>query len=273
MIIQNGLISKALIKLIELTGLKVADESPKAVNDLLQKEWFKTSSEQGTLRCEIGGRLPNKEEYLLLGELGFLEDIMPDPAKNYNPPIFLGATMKAMARRIQFLKGRLWFPYGDKKPAYFLVGQRPLNEKLEGKHAVPSILEETGLTLDEEWCNIPESEWPKTETEVAEFLIRYSGVNVECHVVDMPKDGNILPNTYNTTVELFKTVSSDNPNYLVISSQPYCQNQLLTVMRAAAEAGVDAKCDVCGPSAPTDLPLARILDCISKQLWEEVQYL
>lgn len=80
------------------------------------------------------------------------------------------------------------------------------------------------------------------------------------------------------TVECWLGYHPKPGRYLIVSSQPFCESQLMAVERAVGDAmrGTGGEgtftFDVCGPAAPT-LPLSRWLDNLAKQLWEEVQLL
>lgn len=276
MLIENGVVNQKLIELIECTiQLSLEDKSPKAINKLLQEEWLKTKAEDGGLRCNIGGRPPDEKELGLIQQLEIWNEIKPQN-QDYVAIVFLGGTMKAMARRLAFLSRNR---PRNSPPMYILGGQRPLIQNLEGKQMVSSITEETGWKMKGSWENVVPEAWPKTETEVAEFLILHSDNDypsvdsLQIQFVDSKrKEDGSLPNTYDTAVDLFQSFKKKDleNRFLVVSSQPFCQNQLLTIQRAAVATGFNkSKFDVCGPAVASNFPLAKILDTIAKQFWEE----
>lgn len=266
---KDGVVNPALVKLVRLQGLDASEGiTPKALNTILQQEWVK--AKDGTFRAQLGGRFPTDRELELLKQLGADAIKVPWMCK-YKGFLILGATMKAIARRMKFISDEC--PFRDLvPPMYFLGSGRPVDNKLEGVEAVPGVIQETGFDLwpcyDAEFCC-----WPKTETDIFRFLKGWASyhsgwwVSRDVHIVNTP--GN--PNTGETIKEWLK--SAPVGDYLVVSSQPFCEGQKMAVERAVREAGAwGYTFDVCGPAAPP-LPLSRWLDNLAKQLWEEVQLL
>lgn len=277
-LIENGVVSYALIKFAQVCGLNVADDiSPIALNKVLQKEWRKAT--EGTQRAQLEGPFPTKEELRLLGPLGAGATLISWGTK-YEGTLLLGATLKAVARRVAFMldqeQDEDWIP----SPVYLLGSSRKLNDKQEMPEHVPAILEETGAEFDDQWQKdaATPNRWPRTELEMMERVLEWMGTAHRWKVVlvlapdGVKQDGSPRPANTAETVKGFLTMASPS-RYLVVSSQPFCNGQLMAVERAAKEAGVDGySFDVCGPKAPP-LPLVRWQDDLAKRFWEEVQLL
>jgi hypothetical protein len=277
MLIQNGQVSPVLTTLMEAVGLHVEDESPAGVNEILQQKWVKTGP--GTVRAQIMGRLPTEEELSLLKGLGQTDAISIGSLLDYDEFVFLGATMKAMARRLKFLIDEICRCQcgTDELPPRlsFLVSHKPIIHDQEGPQVMETIMSETGLVLGSAWCMSRSSDdWPETEFEVAKFLCRMSGLGLDnVTMFACSSSGGKVVNTESTVRMWAESASSDPRRVGVISSQPFCGNQLLAVRRAVAGTRArDYQFSVFGPSAPP-LPLARWLDSLAKQLWEEFQLL
>lgn len=292
MLIENGAVNPVLMQLASQVLGIYPEANPLILNRVLQDWWVK--AKEGVLRAQLGGRFPTEDELTLLKQLGMVDTIKINEPKKYRGTLVLGATLKAVVRRVKFM-----FDEGERmgvpQPIYLLGSSRKLDPKLEMPKHVPAILEETGARFDYEWekdARTPYS-WPLIESEMMDRVIvwmeleyREIGPRWEIKTVSAPDsiklDGSPRPaNTTETVKEWTKRVYQTG-HWLVVSSQPFCQNQLLAVERAANEAdpGYDEHdpertsmtFDVCGPAAPP-LPLSRWLDNLAKQLWEEVQLL
>jgi hypothetical protein len=160
---ENGQVNPALINLARIRGLDVRDDiSPKVLNTLLQERWVMTWD--GAMRFQIGGSLPTKGEMALLKKLGATDSICINFDTRYAGTLILGATLKAVVRR-------MWFALSEERsdevgiipqPVYLLGSRRPLDPKLEMPANVPAILEETGATFTDEWkhCASAPAFWP-----------------------------------------------------------------------------------------------------------------
>jgi hypothetical protein len=215
----------------------------------------------------------------ILIDLGF-----PPHIGVYSGILVLGATLKAVTRRFEFLRreekrlGVKWTGLG----MYLLGSERPLDPKLEMPEHVPAILQETGASFFPLWREEAEqNKWPRTETEMMERVIQWLGTGISWRrrPVSAPNVKN--PNGSSRPANTAETIQRwllENPScmpgkYLLVSSQPFCEGQKMAVERAVRKTGVEGYTfDVCGPAAPP-LPLSRWLDNLAKQLWEEVQLL
>jgi len=279
---KDGSVKSELLSLVRMQGIAVLEGvEPAELNKTFQQEWVR--AKDGVLRAQLGGRFPTDEELALLRDLG-VTAIHINPCLQYDGTLLLGATMKAIARRMKFTADEYTFLQREPPTIYFLGSERLVDDDLEGIKAVPAILEETGFTLYANYrveadCGI----WPANESEVFKWLKRWGSyhngwwLGRSCGVVSAPlfpkPDGGMRnPNTAET-VRCWLGYRPKPGYYLVVSSQPFCENQKMAVERAVKEAGKEGYTfDVCGPEAPL-LPLSRWLDNLAKQLWEEVQLL
>ncbi len=115
--------------------------------------------------------------------------------------------------------------------------------------------------------------WPSNEMGMMAVVV--NGLNVPNTVpfsADNVEAGEkTRPANTAETIYQFFNIRKITGHFLLVSSQPFCVNQLLAAKRAVKDlAGITF--DVCGPAAPP-LPLARWLDNLAKWLWEEVQLL
>lgn len=279
LILKDGTVHSALLGLIRLSGLPVTDESPATVNELLQANW---KAADGMLRAEIEGRFPTDEERVLIDQLG-MGAIPIDFAKKYKGTIILGATIKAVLRRVWFLlqeekRSGLVIP----QPVYLFGSSRALLPKQEMPEHMPAIVQEVGCVFKDNWQDDAEcGSWPKDEMRMMEKVIqewffissdRWKTVSVKAP--DGVKDGKPRPaNTPETAAEWYRKFGQEfepGSRFLVVSSQPFCENQVGAVSRAIKEAGGNFEFDVCGPAAPP-LPIDRLKDNFAKALWEEIQ--
>jgi len=278
-LIENGLTNAALEALVRMQGMEIdTHRDPRVLNALLQEKWVK--AKEGVFRAQLGGRFPTEEEMALLRQLG--ADAIPiDFDVEYNGTLLLGATLKAVTRRMWFMnveECRTDFRLQVPQPLYFLGSRRPLDSKQEMPEHVPAILEEVGTQFIKQWLEDRDADdWPQHETAVMNRVQYWLGIRrwerVCVLAPDVQKtDGTMRSaNTAETVKEWLTRVQPGH--YIIVSSQPFCENQKMAVERAVKEVGVGGySFDVCGPAAPP-LPLSRWLDNLAKQLWEEVQLL
>jgi len=275
-LIENGLTNAALEALVRMQGMEIdTHRDPRVLNALLQEKWVK--AKEGVFRAQLGGRFPTEEEMALLRQLG--ADAIPiDFNVEYGGTLLLGATLKAVARRTTFLVSE-WdreseFP---PLPLYLLGSGRLLDVNQEMPEHVPTILRETGACWGNWDDDARAGRWPKNEITMMERVLFWQFINdwenVSVWASDRSNpDGSTRPANTAETVKAWLTQAQPG-HYLIVSSQPFCENQKMAVERAVKEAGVGGySFDVCGPEAPP-LPLSRWLDNLAKQLWEEVQLL
>lgn len=281
MLIKNGVVNPALSRLVVMQGLVVGSDpdplTPRALNEVLQEHWVK--AKDGTFRSQLGGRFPTEPELVLLRELGAA--VIPiDFNVQYKGTLVLGATLKAVVRRMHFMKKEEDRADACIPEQVFLLGStRLLDPKQEMPEHVPAILEETKAAFSDLWQQVARDDgWPKIEIDMmafAELCLDVSWGGVKICAPDVPSvDCAPRPaNTTETIKEWLKGSLVSPGHYLVVSSQPFCEGQKMAVERAVKETGKEGYTfDVCGPEAPP-LPLSRWLDNLAKQLWEEVQLL
>ena len=276
MLINNGVINPALLELIRASGLVVVDESPQAINAMLQEKWKVC---EGAQRAQIQGRFPNEGEMMLLRQLG-TEEVPIDFDTKYDGTLLLGATLEVVVRRVRFMETEEDKGVGENipEPLYLLGSRRALYHNQEMPEHVRAILEQTGARFNGLWKDFAAfGNWPQNEIMMMKCVVFWMGVSNWNHqLIPVPcvlKPDNSLRSA--NTAETIKEWLLYAPpgHYLVVSSQPSCEYQLMAVERAVKEACAEGYTfDVCGPEAPL-LPLPRWLDNLAKQLWEEVQLL
>lgn len=278
---RDGAVKVELTNLVRKQGVEVSyGLSAPELNAILQEKWVK--AKEGTFRAQLGGRFPTEEEMVLLRQLG-ASAIPIDFRKKYNGTLLLGATLKVVTFRMKFMLDaeldaqKRFRQQSVPQPVYFLGSTRQLDPDQEMLKHVPDILKETGAKFNSYWRSLMVADYPRTEIEMMELMPMLMDSTVIPSLVcagDVPKTGGpgYRPaNTAETVKEWLKVGPSGH--YLIVSSQPFCENQRMAVERAVREAGKEGYTfDVCGPYAPP-LPLSRWLDTLAKQLWEEVQLL
>lgn len=277
--IKNGVVHPALVEIVALQGLVATyGMPPQTLNDLLQEEWVK--AKEGTFRSQLSGRFPTATEQSFLDQLGTA--VIPvDFNTRCEGTLLLGGTLKSVARRVAFLIAQLLETgySGIPEPLYLLGSSRVLDPKQEMPEHVSDILRETGATFTrnfEKDVRTPNC-WPLSEIEMMERVIDWTEFNPSRLCLVLAPTGRTMEGVQrpaNTAETIKAWIEIARPgHYLVVSSQPFCENQLMAVERAVKEAGAEGYTfDVCGPAAPP-LPLSRWLDNLAKQLWEEVQLL
>lgn len=285
MLVNNGAVNPALVQLARearIWGLDFAP-APQEMSDLLQQFWMK--AKDGKLRAELEGRFPNEREQELLNELGAVAIVPPILETKYNGTLVLGARLKAVVRRVCFMhmvEG--CYDRQMPQPVCLLGSNRLLSEKQEMPGHVPAILQKTGAEFDPKWRD-EQAFWPVTEWDMTARVYKWIYPRdtsqtpfVFCAPDVVLPGGTTRPADTAATVKQWLTGQSVaekidvNPgHYLVVSSQPFCEGQLLAVRRAVKEAGKEGYTfDVCGPATPK-LELSKWLDNLAKQLYEEVQ--
>ena len=283
MLIKNGRVVPELLRLAQLQGLEIPEEmEPQYVSNILQGAW---KAPAGVVRADIQGPLPDAREIEALGPLG-ASAIPINLSKKYHGTLLLGATLKAVTRRMKFmldeeLDPQKRFRQGSvPQPVYLLGSRRRLDPKQEMTEHVPAILHETGARFNDQYEKDARlGNWPETEIEMMDRVSCWMNTQYWIHHLisapDVQKSdgsGNRSANTAETVKDWLRVAF--HGHFLVVSSQPFCENQKMAVERAVKEVGKKEgyTFDVCGPEAPP-LPLSRWLDNLAKQLWEEVQLL
>ena len=161
-------------------------------------------------------------------------------------------------------------------PVYYLGSRRPLDPKQEMPEHVPAMLKEVGASFHYQWKIDARTTnfWPTNESQMLERVHVWQGSAYWAPCPVVAPDGldssgkRRSADTAGTIKEWLKIARPGH--YLVVSSQPWCGEQLLAVNRAVREACASGfTFDVCGPTAP-ELALSKWLDHLAKQLNEEV---
>lgn len=267
LILERGIIHPALLKLLSELGIPFS-QNPSTLNKLLQDKWVQ--ARDGKFRYELGGRLPNEVEVVLLHELAGSE-IKPNDSLKYDGVILLGGLLKSVVRRAHLLES-----INVSQPVFLLGSSRKLNER-EFSDKVQGILSEIGTKFTHRWALDATRGWPETEIEMMMRVAGpWLGTDWDLVSVSAPNgrnpDGSSRPANTDDSVRFWLSLAQPG-HYLVVSSQPFCENQRMAVERVVRESGENGySFDVCGPAAPR-LTLAQWLDTLAKQLWEEVNLL
>lgn len=262
-----------LVRLATMARLPInSDVNAIDLNTALQAEWFKV----GKLRVEIGGRPATGEELELFRALGAVDAIHPDLKTNYAGGVAFAGMMKAVNRRVGYLISEIQAGLKVPNPFWFLAGTRAVNLDQEGPECVSRIIEETGSSLGGAWRL---ATWPTNEVEVVGFILTFNGLSALTpikvlqttarHPDGKPKN----PNTEETVRRWLIEEPSDGC-YLLVSSQPWCWNQLQQTERIAREKGrLGMRFRVCGPAAPPTIKFEQYLDDLARRLKEELMAL
>lgn len=283
-LIQMGRPVPSLLVLCRKYGIDVREDvSSQELNSQLQQKWFK----DGYLRYQIKGEPPNAEDYALLRELGFIDEVRPfvefppeyPPSEPcpviYEGALLLGALRAPVVRRLHYFTTVVDNIYFQRKWNVSLFGgARPLDPIKEHPDILCAPQE---LPFRAGWTS-PE-QMPTTEVEMMEFVWqqsqlpsewKYELVNTPLQPKDLKNpDGEKRPPNTGDTMREWVTKCKPRPGYyLALSHQPFVECQELSLQRLAPEGFTIY---ACGPQSSLTLPLANYLDNIAKQLYEELQ--
>ncbi len=268
MLIVNGKLHPSFILLAnKYTGGVAATISPRELNSKLQAEWFQA----GKFRAEIVGRQPDPGDLALLNELGRLKGV-PPPSGKYDGALLLGSTVTSVRKRLRVLLDNL--ERVDLEQVFLLGSTRALFPDKESL-AVLRDTSDLGPFAKPGWQLVIE---PKTE--IAMMAMVATQVIASHPLFFMPIVGADQPNgrPANTegTIEAFvanqhmEFEPTHGGTYLVLSSQPYAEQQLLAVQKTARKLDPEMKFVSCSNDALPNLPMATHLDTLAKELYEEV---
>lgn len=261
------------LRLIRASGFSGV-ETPKAINHFLQSQWLKAGP--GTYRAEIKGRKLLDQEREVFQSLGFIDEIPPICLGENKTPVILGATAKAIYRRVR------WFEQQEEYQGLipFLLGSaRPIIENLESRETFPAMIAEVGEGLSPHWDDphffgYKEDFWPKDEAEMMEFIFCLTtGSEAVCQTFCAPLNEQGKADTKTTAkawVESRLKTGENGGNFVLISSQPFCRGQLLAFLEVAPRSWCFS---VCGPSAPATLSAEVYYDNAAKQYFAECKAL
>lgn len=256
-----------LRELAEQNGIPCShNTTAKELSAKMQTRWLRAEEHQ----FQIPKGPPNERELFLLDKLGMVREIEPPPM-NYEGTLLLGASMKGMRRRLAFILQQWAAHKGlDTGTVYFLTSERSVkNENMD------SLNTPDGIPFKAEWK--PAGAMLKTETDVARILWEQSAIpkGMLAEFVDTPLQPTETagvtrnPNTTDTVVE-FMTCNPVQGTWLMASSQPFIQRQLLNVeetLKVFPGAYIIVEM---GPAAPPDLPLKTYLDEVARLLYQQL---
>jgi len=245
-----------------------------------------------------------KEKYLKNAEiLGFITELNPT-LKQYDESWIQGAAKLRMQSRIQYWRDLCDKNQIDPGQVKFLTGNRELwleIDKLPGESIEQAqefflrLAQLNGIAVNQEepfkkrsdgrtYLNYAEGETNKiTETKMAQMMFRdYFNSGIENIVDSQTLQGRARPDTesganaaYDEFISSAHYPSDRKPNVIIISNQPYCDRQLLTVESAIAKkSGVENSfnLEVCGAANEVGVTAihsefgALIAECYMKQM-------
>ena len=287
---ENGTVNEQLVVLANRYGIPINTEtSYSEVNTLFQEKW---RQKQLLHAYQITGEPAKGEDLQLLEALGCVNEVLTPSLIEYEEwgpmefgnvnmqrgNLIMGATRIAVVKRLNFF---MHCREGRCLPGlfYLMGGARKLDLVKESEQVLCTPAE----LLFKKERNKP-GQMPATEAEMMQMVWDQSDLPNEWHslLVNAPMihvPGSELgtwrpPNTAET-VNYWLLQEQKPGYYLVGSSQPYVQYQLLVVERAFEEMVEQRKINFpcyfkgCGPFATRSLPLATFLDTLAKQFYEE----
>lgn len=255
-----------LRELAKQNGIECSDTTTaEELSAQMQARWLRAEEHQ----FQIPKGPPNARDLFLLNKLGMVQEIEPPPMY-YEGTLLLGASIKDTRRRLAFILHSWGNINLDTGTIYFLVSERDVqNENMDGLYTPD------GIPFKAEWK--PMGAMLKTETDVARTIWEQSVIpqGMLAKFVDTPlqptETAEITrnPNTTDTMVEFMKC----NPTqgiWLLASSQPFIQRQLLNV-EATLKLFPGAYTIVeIGPETSPDLPLKAYLDEVARLLYQQL---
>lgn len=256
-----------LLELAERNGIACsANTTAEELSASMQARWLRAEEHQ----FQIPKGPPNDRELFLLKNLGMVWAVEPPPM-NYEGTLLLGASLTGMRRRLAFVLQQRATQKGlDTGTIYFLTSKRSVkNESMDALNTPDGIPFKTG------W--MPPAAIPETETDIARILWAQSDIpkGMLAEFVDTPlqptETAGITrnPNTTDTVSE-FMTRNPIQGTWLMASSQPFIERQLLNVEETLKIFPGAYTIIEMGPAAAPDLPLKTYLDEVARLLYQQL---
>lgn len=264
-------ISKTLLPLFEITGLKKPDSLKEAIA-LTQKAWIRPAGKE---RWQTEGFLALDEEKTLrakeiFSSKLFMVEALNPSRKEYEYAVVLGAYVSTMRSRLAFLLKMMNERGLRFKQLVFLAGQRPRSLEMENRERLLGDYDHS-LPLKSNW--VWKGELPETEVEMAKLLVsqtEWPSFFSEDTVlfIDSPlqpdgKGGLRRPNTADT----LKDWLAQNPKkgrILSVSSNPYCGYQNAVVANVFSDWDIETV----GYASPEESRIELYFDSLARWLFQ-----
>jgi hypothetical protein len=269
LISEAGHVHLALIELAQVIGLTIVSNiNPRAMNDLLQREWKELDrAREGTL-----SQPPNELQIDLLRELGYINRVVP-PVWIHHADGVLVLGGKLLDKVIPRLRATLnAYDHGWSFTKIHLLGcERELDPVLENIEQLNGPYD--GLAMRPQWKSEVMVPFPKTEADMMNWVVsQLKFPNVwRYHTVRAPNvrnsDGTIRHANTEETVTLWKQQTGiTGGRFFVVSNQPSIGYQYNTVKRVL---GQNFELYELGEAALPSKPLGVFLACLARDFYEQ----
>lgn len=248
--------SDALLKLLQLTNV-AHDGTLAGIRDATQREWY----QEGRLRKDVEEQHASLKDQVmpLFRTLGMVDAVTAPVGGGFFNVLVLGATVTAVRKRYRYFRdeqrkqGWLWIGM------YFLGSTRKLGQQ------------EIDLLLKPDNPDLPFSpDWePILDTAVTEAqmmsMVAHQTVIRDVMVLSTPEVEGRNANTGDTVRYWKEVIRCEEPDVLVVSSQPYVSYQGLTAQNVL---GHPYRVTAIGYAAPPTITVSGYLDNVAKLIYE-----
>lgn len=274
-LIRDGAPVAELLELAAKHQLEVSPGmSPAELSEQMQGRWVRKTAHQ----YQVPPGPPDATDFSLLRYLGMVDEFDLVEGR-FDGALVLGALVTAVRKRLALLKSvcERTEVAVEVNLVYLLGGTRPLDSVKERPAVLCSPSAEIGFKPD--WVPKERQICLSTESEMMQLVFDQSllpegwtGVTVRTGHQPDGIGGTRVPNTEDTVRRWIATYTSNPGRYLVVSSQPFLQRQLLNVQGAARSLGLQGfEFEGIGYAAPATIPLKTYLDEVARLLFEEVR--
>lgn len=219
------------------------------LNYFLQKEHLSEPSFQ------IGGRLPNANEMMLLRELGMVDEIMTTDIPKNLVVVTSGGTTKAILRRL------LWLKMNNIEPQriIFICSDRALSEMDKNLMQIHTDLQRNFVWIDpvQKFDKI----LPNLKTEHQMIEILASCYRLLHEIIPAKNFADGLQRLNINLVQRF--LSEPGYNLALLLGQPWAGYQGLTAKRI-----LNREIDIIAPASPPQITLRQYIDALARTIYE-----
>lgn len=266
-------VTPQLQRLFDLSGVQPIDNSLEEIVKATQGEggWLRAAGkERWELDKQESHELKRTEFIVALDAVGMLQEITPRH-QLYEYALLMGATVEGMRDRLSYLF-KLWDDGIRFKKIIILVGERPLDPKIEGE-AVLMKGSCQNMVMKHDWQR-PVA-WPTNEADAMQMILDQVGwphgfdaveiVWARVPMIQKP-DGSFVRPITDDTLYQWLALNPTPGSCLVISSQPHAAYQYTTVLKLLP---ATFSVDVAGRGVKKVSNIAVYLDALARLLYQE----
>lgn len=266
--LENGNHSPYLFSLLASLNLQ-HDGSAKDIVNVTQKNLLRPAGKE---RWEIEDIFKDKKDLVSnqLKNLGCVDEAFPAQTV-YDYVLLLGGSAQTFRNRLSFLC-HVWEKGIRFKTLVFLVGERPLDERIESREVILND-KNPDISFRSDWKF--SGVLPRTESLLARLIFDQSQIpqemrNVEIIFVDTPmqkgSDGSLKRPTTDDTVVAWLSRQSKPGSCIAISNQPFVRYQHSVLRRLLPK---EFNLETVGATLSEDKTLAVQLDSVARWIFSE----